>query len=152
MVRTRCSDQFAAHSHSAACSSWSKPKIEQAKRGLIAGESFTTLAERFNQTPKGGLRIGITRGHGKKRYERDYFAARPHVLVGPLKELLYYVFEVMKVIPGGPETLQQAESSIRRRLGTEDTAKLGTAAEAAWRMRTRCRGGYVCPGAAGTLP
>jgi hypothetical protein len=125
----------------------SRAKVVEAKRELQAGRRFASVAERYNQSIEGGLRLGRARGAGKKRYEKDYFAAPPHVLVGPLHEILYYIFEVMSIRPGYQKTLTQAEPAIRQRLAAHDeSAILLQAYERKWRARTRCRAGYAAPG------
>jgi hypothetical protein len=123
---------------------YDESKVAQAKRELQAGRSFATVAARFNQSGEGGLKRAITRLTGGKRYEKDFFAVRAHVLVGPVKERLYYVFEVLKIAPGGQETLAQTEGKIRARLAARDAStKLLPAFERYWSAKTRCEPGYV---------
>lgn len=125
----------------------SRAQVIEAKRQLQAGVRFQAVAERFNQSIEGGLRLGRARGDGTKRYEKDYFAAPLHVLVGPLKEILYYVFEVMSVRPGHQKTLAEAEPAIRQRLAVQDASTaLLKAYEHRWRAITSCRAGYTAPG------
>jgi hypothetical protein len=122
-------------------------QVIEAKRQLQAGVRFQTVAERFNQSIEGGLRLGRARGEGTKRYEKDFFAAPPHVLVGPLKEILYYVFEVMSVKPGHQKTLTEAEPTIRRELAAQDASTvLQKAYEQRWRAITHCRAKYTAAG------
>lgn len=127
---------------------WNEAKVMKAKQELSDGRNFLDVAERYNQTPEGGLRLGIPRafGHGKKRFEKDYFSAPAHVMIGPLKEFLHYIFEVMKIAPGGLETLGEAEASIRLRLGAQDGAATQRVVEAQWRARTTCESGHVVAG------
>jgi hypothetical protein len=122
---------------------WSKAKVIEAMREMQAGVRFHTIEERFNQTVEGGLRLGRARGSQAKRYEKDYFAAPPHVLVGPLKEILYYVFEVVRIRPGFQRTLAEAEPAIRRRLAAPGAGAVANAYERRWRERTVCQAGFV---------
>jgi hypothetical protein len=127
---------------------WRKSTAANAKRALEAGESPKSVVERFNEQPsEGGLRVGLTRGNGKKRYERDFFAARPHVLVGPVKELMYFVFEVTKIVPARMRSLTEVQAAVRRELIRGELRDLSTAVMEAslrrWRLRTRCAPGYV---------
>lgn len=125
---------------------WSRSQVLEAKREMQAGERFQGIAERFNQSIEGGVRLGRARGNATKRYERDYFAAPPHVLIGPLKELLYYVFEVFSIHRGYQKSLARAERTIRQRLAEHDAATtLMAADERRWRTRTRCLAGYATP-------
>jgi hypothetical protein len=125
---------------------WGRAQTVEAKRQLQAGVKFATVAERFNQSVEGGLRLGRAHGAFTKRYERDFFAAPPHVLVGPLKELMYYVFEVMSIKRGHQKSLAEAEPTIRRLLAAHDArTELRRAYELKWRARTSCRAGYMAP-------
>jgi hypothetical protein len=121
--------------------------VVEAKHQLEAGVAFKTVAERFNQSAEGGLRLGRARGEGHKRYEKDYFAAPLHVLVGPLKEILYYVFEVLSIKPARVKPFGEAEGAIRKRFGERAAnTTLMAAYERRWRARTRCLAGYSSPG------
>ncbi|THD79806.1 MAG: peptidyl-prolyl cis-trans isomerase [Phenylobacterium sp.] len=124
----------------------SKGKLEQARRELESGARFSTVAERFNVSVEGGLKLGITRGHGKKRFERDFFAAPAHVFVGPVKEILSYIFKVLKIWPRRQETLAQSEARIKEHLASEaaSTTLLRTF-EQEWVAKTSCRQGYIVP-------
>jgi hypothetical protein len=122
----------------------SRSQVVEAKRELQAGRSFASVEERFNQSIEGGLRLGRARGAGEKRYEKDYFAAPPHVLVGPFHEILYYIFEVAHIRPGYQRTLSEVEPRIRQRLAAHDVSR--AVYEQKWRARTRCRTGYTAPG------
>jgi hypothetical protein len=121
---------------------WSKAMVLEAKHEMQAGIRFHTIEERFNQSVEGGLRLGRARGAQTKRYERDYFAAPPHVLIGPRKELMYYVFEVMSIRPSFERTLAEAEPAIRRRLAAPQQGAAQRAYEQRWRERTVCRSEY----------
>jgi hypothetical protein len=124
-----------------------RSQVLEAKRELQAGRDFASVAEQFNESIEGGLRLGRARGRGEKRYEKDYFAAPPHVLVGPFHEILYYIFEVAHIRPGYQKTLAEAEPAIRQRLAAHDVSSSFQAVyEQKWRARTRCRTGYTAPG------
>jgi len=122
--------------------------VRRAKQEIKAGKSFVSVANRRNEQPsEGGVKLGLTRGKGKKRYERDFFAAPAHVLVGPLKELLYYIFEVRKIVPAKQQTLAQVEGPVRRQLiaGQERRLLIDTIDEfeRKWQAKTSCQLGYV---------
>jgi hypothetical protein len=125
----------------------SLPPVLEAKRELQAGKAFASVEEEFNQSIEGGLRLGRARGAGEKRYEKDYFAAPPHKLVGPFHEILYYIFEVAHIRSGYQQTLAEADPKIRRRLAAGDVgSSYQTVYERKWRARTRCRTGYDAAG------
>jgi hypothetical protein len=122
----------------------SKRRVIEAKREMRAGVPFHLVAARFNESKEGGLRLGRARGSASKQYERDFFAAPPHVLIGPRKEILYYIFEVLHVRPGYQETVAQAEPAIRARLAEQEASgTLLRAYERKWRARTRCGAEYL---------
>lgn len=121
---------------------WKRDRVAEAKREMQAGKPFHEIEERFNQSVEGGLRLGRGRGTQEKQYERDYFSAPPHRLIGPRHEILYYVFEVLAIHPGYEKPLAQVERLIRRRLGERAAAGvLLKEYERSWRARTRCSSG-----------
>jgi hypothetical protein len=76
------------------------------------------------------------------QYEKDFFSAPPHVLIGPRKEILYYVFEVFHVRRGYERSLYEVEASIRNRLATLQLERGASARVMSWRSRTSCHSGY----------
>jgi hypothetical protein len=131
---------------------WHRSTASKAKQKLEAGESPKSVVERFNEQPsEGGIRIGLTRRRGpQKPYERDFFAARPHVLIGPSKELMYYVFEVTRIVPARQQRLGEVERVVRRKLISGQSRGLLQAVVDAslrrWRASTRCAPDYEVPG------
>jgi len=122
--------------------------LKAAKREIEAGKNFMSVANRVNEEPdEAGLRLGLTRGHQKKRYLRDYFAAPAHVLVGPLKEILYYIFEVRRIVPARQQTLAEVEERVKQQLITGQQRQLLTgvldAFASRWNGKTSCRHGYL---------
>jgi hypothetical protein len=66
----------------------------------------------------------------------------------------YYVFEVKRLIPAVPEPFKQAQATIRAQLPNElykqALRTLVARSRARWRVKTKCRPGYVvakCVGA-----
>jgi foldase protein PrsA len=121
---------------------YTEPPILEAARALRAGQSFRAVAKRLSVAPEapGALRSDFVRGDGSKLLEARIFAARPHMIIGPLKVALYYIFEVVRAVPSREESLAEAEASIRRELA----AKLASSALAVsfarhWSARTRCQ-------------
>jgi hypothetical protein len=133
---------------------YSRAKTLEAKREMQQGVPFRIVAKRFNQSFEGGLLIDKPRGRQEKRLEKDYFSARPHVIVGPLLEILFYVFEVSEIRPSTLRRLSEVEGTIRRQLATERARAVLEAEERHWRERTICLSGYVahrCGGYRGKL-
>jgi hypothetical protein len=118
--------------------------VRKAKREIQSGKSFMSVSKRVNVSPEGGLHLGLARGAGEKLFEKVVFAAKPHVLIGPVKQQLYYVFEVLKVTPAQEQTLAQAQTSIRRLLAVHlALPRLTHVVEAKWIARTNCLPAYV---------
>lgn len=116
------------------------------KREVESGKSFTTMSLHEELTD--------VRGSNPGRYaiERAIFAARPHVLGGPV--LLsdvgdHSVFEVTRIVPASYQPLAQAQGSIAAQLAGERRERTLAAFIASWRAkwvaRTSCRAGYVVP-------
>jgi len=119
----------------------SRAKIAEAKREMQAGVNFRSIERRFNTSIEGGLRLGRGPGSQKKQYERDFFSAPAHVLIGPRKEGLYYVFEVFHIRPAHVRPLGEVEHIIRERLATVKLEQGATTRNALWRKRTTCEAG-----------
>jgi len=67
---------------------------------------------------------------------RAIFAARPHVVVGPLPLFGHYaVFEVTRIVPSRRQPLAQARSSIERQLAGEQQRQTLARFISAWRAR-----------------
>jgi hypothetical protein len=64
-----------------------------------------------------------------------------------VKELLYYVFEVTKIVPHRQQSLTEAEGVVRRKLITGRSHGLFEAVADSslrrWRAMTRCAQGYL---------
>jgi len=119
-------------------------KVLEARREMERHVPFHEIEERFNTSIEGGLRLGRARGTQQKRYEKDYFAAPLHHLIGPLHEILYYVFEVFSIKPGRQKSLAEVESAIRRHLAAHGPIGASVRAyEQRWRARTLCRAGLA---------
>jgi hypothetical protein len=116
----------------------------KAKREIESGKGFLSVAKRFNASPEGGMHLRLARGAGEPAFERVVFAAKPHVLLGPVRQQLYYIFEVLKITPAHEQTPAQARPSIRRLLASRVALpRLRRAIEAMWIARTSCRPAYV---------
>jgi PPIC-type PPIASE domain len=125
-----------------------RAKIEQAKREIESGQSLLRVVKRRNDEPAvGGLKRDLSRRSLRHGYERDFFDAEPGVLVGPLKAEIYFLFEVIAVIPARQQTLREVQAGIRRRLIAGPDRQILTnslrEADQAWRSRTRCSAAYV---------
>jgi foldase protein PrsA len=84
----------------------------------------------------------------KRAIEKAIFAAKPHVLVGPLRlKGLWCFFEVTRVRPRAVKPLASVRAQIARRLADERRRRALARLVAAWRRRwitrTNCSPGYV---------
>jgi hypothetical protein len=111
----------------------------KAKREIQSGKSFSSTVRRFNASPEGGLHLRLARGAGEPVFERVVFAANPNILLGPIKQQLYYIFEVLRITPAHDQTLAQARPSIRTLLASQVALpRLRRTIEAMWIARTSC--------------
>jgi hypothetical protein len=121
----------------------SRAKDLEARRDMQAGVPFRLIERRFNQTKEGGLHIGQGRGKQAVPWERDYFSAPAHVLIGPRKEVFYYVFEVLHIYRPHVRPLSEVEAKIRHLLAQSQASSNAKAREAGLRSRVTCLSGYV---------
>jgi hypothetical protein len=125
-----------------------RAKSEEARREIEAGRSLLGVVELRNDEPAvGGFKAGLSRRSLRHAYEENYFAAKPHVLVGPLKAEIYYLFEVTAVLPPRQRTLGEVQASIRRQLVSARElgvlTKLVRVLDRKWKANTRCRAAYA---------
>jgi hypothetical protein len=129
---------------------FTKARVLKAKREIESGESFASVAAKENQQPgEGGVKHNLTRRSlGAKRYEQDFFApVKLNTLIGPLKERMYYIYEVTRIVPARLQTLAEAQEAIRQKLVEGSQRRLYTeiidAADQRWRQKTSCARGYI---------
>jgi parvulin-like peptidyl-prolyl cis-trans isomerase-like protein len=111
--------------------------------------SFDTVGERGAvERPREARRPGEV----ETGLERAIYAARPRVLIGPIrnKRIDYFVFEVVHIRPAYTRPLAQVRGVIERRLASERRRRAIVAFVNAWRRRwtarTICSPGYVVEG------
>jgi len=120
--------------------------VRRAKREIEAGRSFLSIAKRVTIDPEApdGLQLGITREGEEPPFTDPVFAAKPHVLVGPLKYGFRYLFRVFRVTPDHQQTPAEAEGAIRQQLAVaRASGPLAEAFTRKWAARTSCRAGYL---------
>lgn len=133
---------------------WTRSAIDKAKREILAGGSFAEIAKRISidhpSAEHGGVTLGVTPGEEEKGFDEAIFAAKPHVLVGPLHlRQRYYIFEVNKTHPGSQKPFGPIEASITKEVEAARQQQALTRFVSAWRHRwtakTSCSAGYVVP-------
>jgi foldase protein PrsA len=122
---------------SAAAASKVKERVEAGTD--LGGIALHQILERYNLT-----------GREKQRRaaEEAIFAAKPHVLSGPIKlNNTYTIFEVTRVVAPKRKPLARVKHSIQRQLEREQQRRNLTRFIRAWRAkwiaRTDCARGYV---------
>jgi foldase protein PrsA len=119
----------------------------KAKREVQSGKSFLSVLKRVSIYPE--YPEGLPNWQREDVFHKHIFAAKPHVLTGPVHQILYYVFEVTKVTPPRQRALAEVEASIRQRLAAQRQRRVSTelldAFKRKWVARTSCRPGYVVP-------
>ena len=126
------------------------PPIRRARREIEAGKSFAGVARRVSNAPvaPGDLILNYARSEqSSPQLGAAIFTARPHVLAGPYKVALYYMFEVLKTRHGHYATLAEAEPTIRRKLSSRlAETQLLHEFDARWTARTSCTAGQQVSG------
>lgn len=119
----------------------------KAKREVQSGKSFLSVLKRVSIYPE--YPEGLPNWQREDVFHKHIFAAKPHVLTGPVHQILYYVFEVTKVTPRRQRMLAEVEASIRQRLAAQPQRRVSTelleAFNRKWIARTSCRPGYIVP-------
>ena len=120
----------------------------RARAEISAGRSFLAVARRVSVDPgaPGGLRLRFARSEGAKALSDAIFRAPTHELVGPLKVALYYLFEVLRVVPGHQQAVSFVQRPIRRRVAQVVATRVLSRAERRWARATRCAPGLLAPG------
>jgi hypothetical protein len=123
-------------------------KVLKAKREIEAGRPFLEVARNAGQdseAPNGLQRL--VRGAEEPPYEKHIFGARLHVLEGPFKQALTYIFEVLHAKPDRQLTLTEASAQIRRRLAPKRAESVLRQSFTSRRTATTtCAAGYVVEG------
>ena len=127
-------------------------KAEQAKAALEGGGSWKAIAKRYSidQASKnqGGALLAVAEGQQEPALDKAVFAAEKGKLTGPVKtQFGFYVFEVTKVTPKSQQTLEQAKTTIKGIVASENQQKALDKFikdfQKQWREKTTCRKGYV---------
>lgn len=127
---------------------YNEATAKKAKREVLSGKDFLSVIKRWSVHPEAPE--GLPRWQHEKPYRKHIFAAKPHVLLGPVNQALdYYIFRVKKITPPGWQPLAQAETKIRKQLATQRQRQISTklleVTTNKWTTKTSCRPGYVIP-------
>src|SRR4051812_3072226 len=128
-----------------------KAKAEQAKKALESGQSFKTVAKKYSidqaSKAQGGKLPAVAKGQQEKALDTAIFNAKKGKLVGPVKtQFGYYVFDVSKITPASQQSLDQAKTTIKQTLGSQNQQKaldkFVKSFRKRWKAKTDCREGY----------
>jgi foldase protein PrsA len=123
-----------------------------ALRRIRSGESFASVARSVSIDPTSraddGLLKEVVKGEEEAALSQAIFAAKAHVLGGPVKTPFgYYVYEVEAIVPGSQQSLAQATPTIKRELQSSEQQRrfesFKQGYQKRWKARTECRAGYV---------
>jgi foldase protein PrsA len=129
-----------------------KAKAQQARRELAAGATWAQVARKYSiddaSKSEGGKLPAVSKGQQEKAFDDAIFSARLGQLKGPVKtQFGWYVFEVDKVTQADQQTLDEATTTIRQTLASQNQQKaLDTFVKdfrERWREKTDCRDGFV---------
>jgi foldase protein PrsA len=129
-----------------------RAKAQQAKAELEGGAAWKQMARKYSiddaSKSQGGKLPGVAKGQQEKAFDDAIFAARRGEITGPVKtQFGWYVFEVSKITPASQQTLEQAETTIRQTLTTQNQQKALDAFvkdfRSRWKEKTDCRDGFV---------
>ncbi len=128
-----------------------KAKAEQAKKALESGQSFKSVAKKYSidqaSKAQGGKLPAVAKGQQEKALDTAIFAAKKGKLIGPVKtQFGYYVFDVSKITPASQQTLDQAKTTIKQTLASQNQQKaldsFVKSFRKRWKAKTDCRDGY----------
>jgi foldase protein PrsA len=128
-----------------------KAKAEQAKKAIQSGTPFAKVAKKYSidqaSKAQGGKLPAVQKGQQEKALDTAIFNAKKGKLVGPVKtQFGYYVFEVTKVTPASQQTLDQAKTTIKQTLASQNQQKaldkFVKSFTKRWKAKTDCREGY----------
>jgi foldase protein PrsA len=128
-----------------------KAKAEQAKKAIESGQSFKSVAKKYSidqaSKAQGGKLPAVAKGQQEKALDTAIFAAKKGELTGPVKtQFGYYVFDVTKISKATQQTLDQAKTTIKQTLASQNQQKaldsFVKSFRKRWKAKTDCREGY----------
>jgi len=123
-----------------------------AKKEILAGKSFSSVAEKVSTDPtsraNGGLLTEVVKGEEEKPLGEEIFIYPVGALSPVVKTTFgYYIFKVKSITPGSKETFAQAKSAIKTQLSEtgqqEALSKFVKAFKKKWTAKSDCSAGYI---------
>ncbi|HVL96868.1 MAG TPA: peptidyl-prolyl cis-trans isomerase [Solirubrobacteraceae bacterium] len=129
-----------------------KARADQARSALADGQAWAKVAKRYSidqaSKAQGGKLAAVAKGQQEKALDDAVFAADRNELTGPVKtQFGYYVFKVTKVTEASQQSLDEAKTTIKQLLASQQQQKALDAFvkefRSKWKDETECREGYV---------
>jgi parvulin-like peptidyl-prolyl isomerase len=129
-----------------------KDKAEQAKAALESGESFKTVAKQYSiddaSKAQGGKLPAVAKGQQEKAFDDAIFKAKKGKISGPVKtQFGWYVFRVDKITKASQQSLEEAKTTIKQVLASQNQQKalddFVKDFRKKWKEKTECRDDYV---------
>jgi foldase protein PrsA len=129
-----------------------KDKAEEAKAALESGESFKTVAKEYSiddaSKAQGGKLPAVSKGQQEKAFDDAIFKAEKGKISGPVKtQFGWYVFRVDKVTKASQQSLEEAKTTIKQVLASQNQQKalddFVKDFRSKWKEKTECREDFV---------
>jgi foldase protein PrsA len=130
----------------------SQAKANEAKAALESGDPFKTVAKKYSiddaSKAQGGKLPAVAKGQQEKAFDDAIFKAQKGKISGPVKtQFGWYVFRVDKVTKASQQTLEQAKTTIKQVLASQNQQKaldqFVKDFRKKWKDKTECRDDYV---------
>jgi foldase protein PrsA len=128
-----------------------KAKAQAAKQAIESGQKFSAVAKKYSidqaSKSQGGKLSAVAKGQQEKALDDAVFAAKKGELTGPIKtQFGYYVFQVSKVNKASQQSLDEAKTTIKQLLASQQQQKaldsFVKGFQKRWKDKTDCRDGY----------
>jgi foldase protein PrsA len=130
----------------------SEAKAKAAKAALKGGQSWGKVVKQYStddaSKANGGKLPGQAKGTLEKSLDAAVFDAKQNQLTGPVKtQFGYYVFRVTKIKKAATQSLDDAKTTIKQTLVSQNQQKALDKFVAdfrkRWREKTECQSGYT---------
>jgi len=128
-----------------------KAKAQEAKQAIESGDKFADVAKKYSidqaSKSQGGKLTAVAKGQQEKALDDAVFSAKKGELTGPIKtQFGYYVFQVSKVNKASQQSLNDAKTTIKQLLASQQQQqaldKFVKSFQKRWKDKTDCRDGY----------
>jgi foldase protein PrsA len=127
-------------------------KAKEAKSALQSGEPFKSVAKQYSiddaSKAQGGKLPAVAKGQQEKAFDDAIFKAQKGKIEGPVKtQFGWYVFRVDKVTKASQQSLEEAKTTIKQVLASQNQQKaldeFVKDFRKKWKDKTECRDEYV---------